>query len=115
MKINIYTIYDSKATAFLPPFYMQTKGLAIRAFEESVNDPKSSFHKYPNDYQLFEIGTYDDATSEIIMHENKVTLGLAVDYIRQSELDLSQPDLLARWAEDNGFIRTSEEEDKYLS
>lgn len=63
---KIFTVHDSKAQAYLPPFYMRTKGEAIRAFETTVKDTNSQFNKYPHDYTLVELGEFDDNTGSII-------------------------------------------------
>lgn len=68
-KIIIFSIFDKKAVAYLSPFYFPQKGQALRAFEDSVNDPQSVFNKHPEDYALFELGTFDDM-SGIITSKN---------------------------------------------
>lgn len=57
-----FSVYDSKAEAFILPFYALTTGLAIRSFEEAANKEGHDFQKYAADYTLFEIGTYDTTT-----------------------------------------------------
>jgi len=77
MKTKIYTVYDSKAEAYLQPFYYASQGNAIRAFMEAAKDEKSNISKYKEDFCLFEIGEYDDSNASIKMHEVKQNLGLA--------------------------------------
>lgn len=62
---KIYTIFDAKAHAYLPPFYMQNEKVAIRAFKDAVDDPKSNFYRHPEDYTLHCIGTFDDETAQL--------------------------------------------------
>ena len=38
----MYSVYDVKAEAYLQPFYMENKNVAIRAFEATVNDEQSN-------------------------------------------------------------------------
>lgn len=78
--MKVLTVYDSKAAAYLPPFYMRTTAEAVRAYEATSNDPESNMCKYPEDYTLFEIGTWDDNNGEIEMYEVKKSLGLAIEY-----------------------------------
>ena len=68
MILNIFSILDSKAEAFMQPFYAQTKGLAVRSFTEALNDSKSIFYKYPSEFLLYEVGTFDDKDCSITMH-----------------------------------------------
>lgn len=88
MKSKVYTVYDSKIEAYMSPFLMQTKGQAIRAFSDTVNDPdsKNGFHQHPEDFTLFEIGEYDDQTGVYTMHEAKISLGTATEFKKQQEL-----------------------------
>ncbi len=83
MKLNAYTVYDSKAELYLPPQYYISKGMALRAFEEAANDPQSSIGKYPNDFTMFEIGIFDQEKATLIQHTAKVSLGTANEYVRK--------------------------------
>lgn len=65
MKVQLFAIRDSKAQAFLQPFFSSTKGTAIRAFTDGVNDPQTSFHKYPDDFTLFHIAEFDDESGVV--------------------------------------------------
>lgn len=68
MNVQIFSIYDSKAEAFLPPFYMRNKGEALRAFESTVKDKENKNNQiaaYPADYSLVLIGTLNQLSGEI--------------------------------------------------
>jgi hypothetical protein len=80
MKKKMFTVYDSKTETYLNPFYMLTKGECIRSWTETLNDPLSSFCKYPADYNLFEIGEYDDSTCTVTMLESKINLGNGLEF-----------------------------------
>ena len=82
MTQKVFTVYDSKAEAYLRPFFTPTKGLALRSFADAANDPREPVGKYPGDYTLFELGEYDDATGIITMHESKINMGTANEHIR---------------------------------
>lgn len=60
MKHKAFAARDSRLGVFHPPFFMQHTGQALRWWEELCNDPKASMHKYPSDFQLFEVGDFDD-------------------------------------------------------
>jgi hypothetical protein len=81
MILKVYTVYDSKAEAFLQPFFSQSKGVAIRSFQEAVRDEKSNISKYPEDFTLFELGEYDDANSKFNLHNTPQSLGVAVEFL----------------------------------
>ena len=83
MDKRVYTIYDSKAEVYMPPFMFGTKGEAIRAVTTTVNDGQSALSQFPEDYTLFEIGTWSDEDAVYRMHEAKESLGCVVEYKKE--------------------------------
>lgn len=79
MLIKIFTVYDSKIEAYLPPFYEQSTGAAVRAFAEASNEKDHQFNKYPADFTLFQIGTYEDSTALIESFTSFTNLGTALE------------------------------------
>lgn len=77
---KIYTVYDSKAETYLPPFFMRSKGEALRAWIQAVNDEQTQFNKYPADFTMFELGEFDDVTGVINNHLAKQSLGNALEF-----------------------------------
>lgn len=65
MKLNIYSIRDLKGANYNTPFAQPTHGTAERSFTELVKDPQSLVHKYPSDYELFHIGSFDDESGKL--------------------------------------------------
>ncbi len=88
---QMFTVFDSKAEAYLPPFYMQTRGAAIRAFQDTVNDPNHAFNKHPADYTLFIIGEFDDSTAAFNIHDVRKSCGNALEF--KIEAHIPQPTL----------------------
>lgn len=80
MLMKAFSVYDSKATSFMSPFFMINQGVAIRSFKEWSNDPQTMLCKYPTDYVLYEIGSFDDQTGEFVSLNPHNHLGLAADY-----------------------------------
>lgn len=68
MILKVFAIYDSKAEAYLQPFFMANKGTAIRAIADILTKPDHSFSKYPEDFTLFELGEYDDSNGKMLPH-----------------------------------------------
>ena len=62
MILKAYTVRDSKSEAFMKPFFNTTHGEAERNFRTAVNDPQSTMSKFPEDFDLYYLGTYDDNT-----------------------------------------------------
>lgn len=65
MQLKIYSIRDGKGEVYNTPFFQKTHGEAERTFRELANDQKSMIFKYPDDYDLYFIGSYDDTTGVI--------------------------------------------------
>lgn len=65
MKVKMFTILDAKAEAYLQPFFAQTEGVAIRMVQSTLEKGDSNFSKYPDDFSMFLIGTYDDSNAEV--------------------------------------------------
>lgn len=66
MIIKMYAIYDRKTQIHHCPVYAHTTGHILRVIGDMVADPQSPFHLHPDDYQIWEIGTYDDATAHVM-------------------------------------------------
>ena len=82
MELKVYSVYDSKTQAYMSPWFARSRGEAIRSFTEAVNDPKSMFHKYPADFTMFELGTWDDQAGTVTLDETKQNIGLATHFKR---------------------------------
>jgi len=65
VQLKMFSIRDTKAEIFNPPFFKHTHGEAERDFSTLVNDEKSMPSKYPEDYDLYYVGTYDDQTGKL--------------------------------------------------
>lgn len=80
--MKIFTVHDSKADYYLPPFFSRSHGEAMRSFETAINKPDHDFYKHFTDFTLFEIGSYDDQTGVITPIEKK-SLGNGLDFKQQ--------------------------------
>lgn len=82
MKLVIFAIHDSKAEAFLLPFFSPNSAMGVRTFAQGCNDPGVKFCQSPGDYTLFEIGTFDDNSGTVKQLEVPVNHGLAIIHKR---------------------------------
>ena len=60
MILKIFSIRDQKSEVFNTPFFQKTHGEAERNFRSLVDDEKSTIHNYPEDFDLYYLGMYDD-------------------------------------------------------
>lgn len=65
MILKMYSIRDSKGGVYHRPFYKAHEAEAERDFKTGVNDEKSTMYLYPEDYDLYYVGEYDDETGTI--------------------------------------------------
>ena len=63
MKYAVCAVKDRAVNAFNRPIYVPTVGVAIRSFTDEVNRKDSELQNHPEDYDLYEIGQWDDETA----------------------------------------------------
>lgn len=66
MKYVVIAVKDRAADVFGMPNYHHSIGTAIRAFGDEINRKAENnmFNAHPEDFDLFQMGTYDDNTGE---------------------------------------------------
>lgn len=57
-KLDIFTIFDTKANAYLQPFFSINRDTARREFSKAVNGD-GQFNQFAEDYSLFHLGNFD--------------------------------------------------------
>lgn len=82
--LKVFTVYDSKLEAYLPPFFMPARGQAVRSFSDSISAPDSVFGRHPEDYTLFELGEFDDQCCVFTLYKTPYSLGLASELVSKS-------------------------------
>lgn len=63
MKYAVCAVKDRAIDAFNRPIYVPTIGVAIRSFTDEVNRKDSELANHPEDYDLYELGSWDDQTA----------------------------------------------------
>ncbi len=71
MKLNLYTIYDTCAAFYKPPFALQTDEQAMREFTD-IFDGDNPIAKHPEHYFLMYLGTWNNNTGKIIQNQAEV-------------------------------------------
>ena len=82
MLMSVFAIYDSGISTWTPPLFVRNKGEIMRWFMDSVNDPQSRLAKYPADYTLFELGTWDDDKCSFNLLKTPDRIGTALEYVK---------------------------------
>lgn len=79
--MKFFVIYDSKSESYQVPFFHKSIGTVERDITDVVNnDSKSPYYKWPEDYTLFEIGSWDESTGVMTLHDSKVNLGVLIEF-----------------------------------
>lgn len=76
---KVFAIYDEKAEAYLQPFFQDTIGQATRAIVNCFRDPEHMFVVNHVDFTLYQLGTFDDNTAELV--SDKRCLGTITEYL----------------------------------
>lgn len=81
MILQVFAMYDVKAASFGAPFFQSTVGLAIRGVTDLVNDPKTTASRYPSDFQLFQLGEYNDHDGSFKLLDRPKLLNPVSDFV----------------------------------
>jgi len=65
MIYNMYSVYDIKAEAYAPPFFLARDEVAKRTFLDAMSDPGHPMAAHPEDYVLYRLADFDDETGTV--------------------------------------------------
>lgn len=87
-KLRCFSVQDAKLKIFMPPFYFNHIGEALRAWDDIVNDPKTTVSKYPSDFVLYELGEFDSDTGQSVTHNplRRLSSALEAKHVPQEPL-----------------------------
>jgi len=85
VRLHLYTVFDSAADAFLPPFHERADAAAIRAFQQALLNPQHHFAKNPADFTLFRTATFDDSTGAVEPFAAMASLGNGLTLSKQTD------------------------------
>lgn len=83
MKHVVYSVYDRAAQFYGRPFFVVAAGQATRSFRDEVNRSDSEFGKHPDDYDLWQLGLFDDVSGFFEPAVQLVVRGKDVVEVRQ--------------------------------
>lgn len=76
----IYSVYDQKSKVFGNPFISNNRATAERDFGYACNDVHSQISKWPADFTLYEIGSFEDTTCKIELNSPPEIVGHGIQY-----------------------------------
>lgn len=78
MLTRFYTLFDIKTQYYLPPFTAHNDGDAARQIQMILRKGNNIYAQYPEDYNLYEVGSFDDSTGKINAAPNvRIVCGLS--------------------------------------
>jgi len=83
--LMVFSIFDSKAMAFLQPFFCVNAAVAVRTVERAVNDPNTDFHRFATDYELYQLGTFDSFDGKLAAVDPKIHITALAQLRQQPE------------------------------
>lgn len=87
MNLLIFAVRDNKASVYNRPFVEHNVISAVRAFTVGVNSPETQLHQFPTDFELTQIGEFDDITGKITPTEPPKFILSAMSVLKSKEAD----------------------------
>ncbi len=87
MILEMFSMYDEKAMAFITPFFLQNENMARREINHVGGSEKHMFGRHPEDYCLYQVGTFDDTTCEVIVQHPVRRIGLVSQIMEEYDLN----------------------------
>lgn len=98
MNVDLFSVFDMAAARFMDPFCAPTMEFAIRGFKECCETQGHQFQKFPEDYALYMVGSFDAETG-VMTPGKSLKISMASSFVvRQNNLD-PFPDRPEGWPE----------------
>lgn len=101
-RLFLFSVFDAKAGAFLPPFFLPAEPVALRTFGGCCSDPGHSFGQFPGDYTLFRLGTFDVASAAIVLLPSPEVVATGVEARERVRHDAEKAEQMALRLRDAG-------------
>ena len=69
MLIRLYSVFDRVARVYADPFVSPNDATAARAFSIAQSSPDTMLYASPQDFQLWYIGSLDNASGELLSYD----------------------------------------------
>ncbi len=66
MMLKMFCVFDKKTEIYHPPLFAHNTGHAMRIFGDIIANGGTQVGKFPGDFQLWEIGDFNDANACVI-------------------------------------------------
>jgi len=76
----IYSLYDDKAKCYANIFTSANDFTALRSLAAAAQDTSSEIFRFPTDFTLYQLGTWDDSNGTITSNPEAINLGKASQF-----------------------------------
>lgn len=73
----MYMLKDEKSGIYGKPFLMPNKAVCLRAMARTIEVKDSDPGMFPADFVLYEVGSYDNQTGEIMVIDREIVTRLS--------------------------------------
>lgn len=86
MIYGVYAIYDSAAHVFTAPTIDISDASAVRSFQQAIANSGSVMNFKPDDFSLYQVGTFDVETGELepFTPPSRLIVGSDGDYRKET-------------------------------
>ncbi|AXL15215.1 nonstructural protein [Microviridae sp.] len=82
MMMKLFAVKDVKTEAYANPWCVRTEAVAIRGFAQACEDKETDWHKFPDDFSLYELGDYNPESGIINGHADPKRLCSASEFVK---------------------------------
>lgn len=76
MMLYVYSIFDTAADAYIRPVFYPNEEVMIRSLRQLLMQPDDVVATFPEQFQVYSLGTFDDATGVLDVHPPKWLLNV---------------------------------------
>jgi len=87
--MKLFAMLDVKANFYMQPFPEKSTISALRGFDVAVNNSESIFSRFPDDFCLMEIGTFDQESGLLSAYDAPQNLGSARTVLKNTSKELA--------------------------
>lgn len=67
MKKMIFSLFDKVSGGFMAPMFVANAAVVMRDIGDAVKKGDNPLAVHPSDFQLFELGSFDDESGEFVI------------------------------------------------
>ena len=79
----VLSVRDAAMNGFMRPFCAPNVGSAIRSFSDEVLRKDSEMNRHSSDYELFELGTFDEDTGRFSQLSDPRSVARGKDFFKE--------------------------------